>query len=151
VHEQCIELRTPPVEVLQKLWAVCRDARMTDAELAEAVDLPKQHVMYMRKALKPVEEWQIKPRLLPDFAGLLDAWEWIGTGRCASKKEVREAGHKAAIKEMARLGHIGLEKYQHYPAEEPVWERLERRRSRAISDLAAVRSLVESLPDHLQA
>lgn len=151
VHEQCIELRTPPAAVLHKLWAVCRGARITDAELAEAVNLPRQHVMYMRKALKPVEEWQIKPRLAPEFAGLIGAWEWIAAGRCASKKEVREAGHKAAIQEMARLGHIALEKYQRYPDEEPVWERLERKRAQAIADLVAVRSLVESLPDHLAA
>ncbi|MGQ7939115.1 hypothetical protein [Paraburkholderia sp. D1E] len=151
VHEQCVDLRTPPTTVLQKLWTECRGARLTDAELAEAVDLPKQHVMYMRKGLKPVEEWQIKPRLAPEFVGFMDAWKWIGAGRCANKKEVREAGHRAAVKEMARLGHIALEKYQRYPDTEPDWERLERKRAAAIADLAAVRSLVESLPDHLQA
>lgn len=151
VHEQCIELRTPPPDVLRKLWGACRGARLTDAEFAEIVDLPKQHVMYMRKGLKPIEEWQIKPRLAPEFAGFADAWEWIGAGRCLSKKEVREAGHRFAVKEMARLGHIALEKYQRYSDTEPDWERLERKRAQAMADLAAVRSLVESLPDHLQA
>lgn len=148
VHEQCIELRTPPVDMLQKLWAICRAGRLTDAELADASGLPKQHVMYMRKSLKPVEEWQIKPRLAPEFAGFVDAWNWIGAGRRASKKEVREACHKIAVREMARLGHIALEKYQCYPDEEPDWARLDRKRAKAIADLAAVRLLVESLPDH---
>ncbi|PRY07086.1 hypothetical protein [Paraburkholderia sp. BL25I1N1] len=151
VHEQCIDLRTPAVEQLQHLWRFCRGARMTDAELAEAADLPRQHVMYMRNSLKPAEEWVMKPRLQPEFAGFQAAWEWVGAGRSASKKVVREAGHRAAVKEMARLGHIALEKYQCYPTADPDWSRLEKKRADAIADLAAVRSLVQSLPDHLQA
>jgi hypothetical protein len=150
VHEECIDLRTPTAERLASLWTVCRGVRITDAELAEACDLPRQQITYMRKSFKPVEEWEIKPRLAPEFTGFVDAWEWIGAGRVASKKEVREAGHKVAILEMARLGHIALVKYQRYPDAEPAWEQLERKRAVAITDLAAVRSLVESLPDHLQ-
>jgi hypothetical protein len=151
VHEQCVELRTPPVDLLRSLWSICRGARLTDDQLADSVGLPKQHVMYMRANLKPVEEWEIRPRLKPEFAGFADAWEWIGAGRCACKKEVREAGRKTAVKEMARLGHIALSKVQHYPEKEPDWEYLARKRDDAIADLASVRSLVESLPDHLRA
>lgn len=150
VHEECIELRTPAAERLVTLWDICRGARLTDADLAEASGIPKQQVMYIRKSLKSVEEWEIKPRLAPEFAGFVDAWEWIGAGRTATKKDVRVFGHKAAIKEMARLGHVALERYQRYPKEEPDWQRIETKRATAIADLAAVRSLVESLPDHLR-
>ncbi|MFT4068914.1 hypothetical protein [Paraburkholderia sp.] len=150
IHRECIDLRTPPPETLQKLWNICRGARLTDIELADISGIPRQQVMYMRKSLKPVEEWQIKPRLAPEFAGFLDAWEWVDGGRIAGKKDVRTAGHRSAIKEMARLGHIVLEKYQQYPDKEPDWAVLERKRSRAIADLAEVQLLVESLPDHLQ-
>ncbi len=148
VHEECIELRTPTAERLRVLWGICRGARLTDAELADLSGIPKQHVMYMRKSLKPAEEWTIKPRLAPEFAGFVDAWEWIGAGRTVSRKDAR--AHKAAIREMARLGHISLEKIQQYPNDEPDWEKLEKKRAAAIADLAAVRSLVETLPDHLQ-
>lgn len=149
VHEQCIDLRTPTADALRPMWQVCRGQRVTDAQLAEATGLPKQHVQYMRAGLKPVEEWQIRPGLPPEFAGFADAWRWIGTGRCASRKDVREAGHKAAVKEMARLGHVRLEKIHRYPDGEPDWQRIERKRAAAIADLAAVRSLLEGLPDHL--
>ena len=148
VHEECIELRTPPADRLLDLWKICHGARLTDAELAESSGIPKQHVMYMRKSLKPAEEWTIKPRLAPEFAGFLDAWEWIGTGRTVSRKDAR--AHKAPIREMARLGHISIEKIQQYPTDEPDWQKLEMKRAAAIADLAAVRSLVETLPDHLQ-
>ncbi|PXX15834.1 hypothetical protein C7399_109169 [Paraburkholderia tropica] len=151
VHEQCIDLRTPSVDRLKDLWSVCGGKRMTDDELADAVDIPKQHVQYMRSSLKPVEKWEIKPRLRPESAALIPAWEWIGAGRSADKKEVRMCGHKAAVKEMARLGHIRLQKIQSYPEIEPDWGRLDKCRAKAITDLASVRSLVESLPDHLQA
>jgi len=149
-HQECVDLRTPPTDVLRDLWKICCGARLTDAELEEASGIPRQKVMYMRKNLRPVEEWQIKPRLAPDFTGFIDAWEWIGTGRTASKKDVRLEGHRAAIKEMARLGHISLTKYLQYPDREPDWSVLDRKRSRATADLAEVRSLVETLPDHLQ-
>lgn len=149
VHEQCIELRTPEPAALEPLWAAARSNRMSDVQLAEETGLPRQHVTYMRASLRPVEEWEIRPRLMPEFAGLLPAWEWIGSGRCCSKREVRETGHRAAVKEMARLGHIALSKVQAYPDSEPDWGRIERRRRDAIADLESVRSLVESLPDHL--
>jgi hypothetical protein len=149
VHEQCLDLRTPSADALQPLWQAARGRRISDDRLAEETGLTRPHLTYIRASLKPVEEWEIKPRLQPDFAGFLPAWEWIGAGRCASRKEVHEAGHKAAVKEMARLGHIALSKVQAYSDTEPDWERVERRRREAIEDLASVRSLLEGLPDHL--
>lgn len=150
VHEECIELRTPPADRLLELWKLCRGARMTDLELSDASGIPKQQVMYLRKSLKPVEEWEIKLRLAPEFNGFMDAWNWIGDGRCVIKKDVRAAGHKVAIQEMARLGHIALQKFHQYPSDEPDWAKLEKKRAAAIADLAEVRSLVETLPDHFQ-
>ncbi|PRX32273.1 hypothetical protein B0G75_104294 [Paraburkholderia sp. BL18I3N2] len=151
VHEECIELRTPTVDALRLLWRAAHGRRISDDQLARETGVPRQHVTYMRASLKPTEEWVMKPRLQPEFAAFQAAWEWIGAGRCAFRKEVREAGHRAAIKEMARLGHIALERVQAYPDVEPDWERVERRRLEAMADLAAVRSLLEGLPDHLQA
>lgn len=151
VHEECIDLRTPRAEDLRAIWSACRGRRLTDEHLEIETDIPRQRVTYMRKSLKPVEEWEIRPRLAPDAPGLVPAWDWVGHGRTELKKVVREDGHKAAIKEMARLGHISLTKWQVYRSDEPDWNVFERKRLQAIADLAEVRSLVESLPDHLQA
>jgi hypothetical protein len=151
VHEQAIELRTPEQSRLRTLWEICRGQRITDDELADASGLPKQVVQYQRSSFREVEEWDIRPRIAPEGGGLLEAWNWVGKGRSDAKKIVREAGHKAAIKEMNRLGYVVLKKYHRYDAAEPDWTRLEKRRQEAIAGLAAVRSLVESLPDHLQA
>lgn len=151
VHEQAIDLRTPEDSRLRLLWEICCGQRITDDELAEYSGLPKQHVQYQRCSFKDVEEWEIRPRLAPEAPGLTPAWEWVGKGRTEPKKVVREAGHKAAIKEMARLGHVSLKKYHRYAADEPDWAKLEAKRQQALSDLAEVRSLVESLPDHLGA
>ncbi|HDR9236367.1 hypothetical protein [Burkholderia vietnamiensis] len=150
VHEECIDLRTPRVDDLRAIWSACRGRRLTDEELESETGIPRQRVTYMRKSLKPVEEWELCPRLEPDAAGLVPAWDWIGSGRTESKKVIREVGKKAAIKQMARLGHISLTKWQVYRNDEPDWDVIERKRLQAIADLAEVRSLVESLPDHLQ-
>lgn len=151
VHEECIDLRTPRTEDLRVIWNACRGKRMTDEELESETGIARQRVTYMRKSLNPVEEWELRPRLAPEAPGLVPAWEWIGVGRTDPKKVAREEGHKAAIKEMARLGHISLTKWQVYRKEEPDWDFLQGKREAAIADLAEVRSLVESLPDHLQA
>jgi hypothetical protein len=150
VHEQCIDLRKPSADALRPLWLAARGRRISDVQLAEEAHLPRSHVTYMRASLKPVEEWEMRPRLQPDFVGFVPAWEWMKNSRTASKKDVRESGHKSAIKEMARLGHIALSKVQAYCEDEPDWDLVDRRRMEAIEDLASVRSLVESLPDHLQ-
>ncbi|RQX81785.1 hypothetical protein DF034_17370 [Burkholderia anthina] len=151
VHEECIDLRTPRAEDLHVIWNACRGKRLTDEDLESKTGIARQRVTYMRKSLKPVEEWELRPRLAPEASGLLPAWDWIGCGRMELKKVIREEGHKAAIKEMARLGHISLTKWQLYRRDEPDWDILERKREAAIADLAEVRRLVESLPDHLQA
>lgn len=149
-HELTVDLQTPPEMTLRALWAHCRGKRMTDQELADASGIPKQHVMYMHRSLKPAEQWDIRPRLEPEDASLLPAWEWIGKSRIVTKPEVRAAGHKTALREMSRRGHIKLLKYLTYPEKEPDWERLAAKRAKAITDLDQIRSLVESLPDHLQ-
>ncbi|QVN18777.1 hypothetical protein [Burkholderia pyrrocinia] len=151
VHEECIDLRTPRTDDLRAIWTACRGQRLTDEQIESKTGIPRQRVTYMRKSLKPVEEWEMRPRLAPDALGLRPAWDWLGNGRTELKKVIREGGHKAAIKEMARLGHISLTKWQVYRSNDPDWDLLKRKRDAAIADLAEVRSLVESLPDHLQA
>ncbi|KWK50418.1 hypothetical protein WT81_33420 [Burkholderia stagnalis] len=151
-HEHAVDLRAPSVEHLRELWQHCRGRRMTDQDLSEASSVRKADVQYLRRRFRgAVENWEIRPRLEPDFPGYVDAWAWIGTGRCASRKDVRLAGHKAAVTEMARLGHVTLEKIHHYPPDEPNWAALKARRAAALADLAAVRTLIESLPNHLEA
>lgn len=151
VHEECIDLRTPSAADLRAIWNACHGRRLTDEQLESETGIARQRVTYMRKSLKPAEEWEMRPRLAPDAPGLLPAWNWIASGRTELKKNIREEGHKAAVKEMARLGHISMTKWQVYRREEPDWDVLERKRTAAIEHLAEVRSLVESLPDHLQA
>lgn len=150
-HEMTIDLRTPAEMQLRALWAHCRGQRMTDQELADLSSVPKQHVMRMRKSFKPKEEWEIRPRLAPESAALLPAWEWIGAARTLPKREVQTSGHKIALHELARLGHIKLLKHLTYPEKEPDWNVLARKRARAIEGLDQIRALVESLPDHLPA
>ncbi|KVP98750.1 hypothetical protein WJ97_09925 [Burkholderia ubonensis] len=151
-HEHAVDLRAPSVERLRELWQHCRGKRMTDQELSDVSGVRKTDVQYLRRRFRDtVEEWQIKPRLAPESAALMPAWEWVGTGVCASRKVVRLAGHKAAIKEMARRGHITLEKFHQFSAAEPEWAALEARCAAALADLAAVRALIEGLPDHLTA
>jgi hypothetical protein len=151
VHEDAIDLRTPPAERLRALWDICRGARITDDELAEQSTLPKQVVQYQRNSFKPVEEWEIRPRIAPEAPGLLPAWEWVGKGRTETKNAVRGAGHKIALKEMARLGHVALKRFQRYPSDEPDWTRLEDKRQTATADLRQIQSLLATLPDHLPA
>ncbi|MEX3961664.1 hypothetical protein AB4Y42_05510 [Paraburkholderia sp. EG286B] len=154
IHEEAIDARTPPVEALQDIWKICRGKRMTDRELSEATGIPTSRLQYMRAGLKPAKECDIRPRLAPDSPALTIAWEWINEGNGAdcrtSRKVVRLAGHQAAVKELARLGHITLTQFLVYGAEEPDWDKLARKRAAALADLAAVRALIESLPDHLK-
>ncbi|CAE6826789.1 hypothetical protein [Paraburkholderia aspalathi] len=151
IHEEAVDLQAPSVETLQKIWKQCRGQRMTDLELAKATGIPTSRLQYMRARFKPVSEWDIKPRLAPENPAYLPAWEWIGNGRSSVRKELRLSGHQAAVKEMARLGHIALEKLHRYPSAEPRWDVLERRRAETLAELAAVRALIESIPDYLEA
>lgn len=153
VHESAIDARTPSVEALRQIWAHCRGRRVTDQELAEATGIPRSRLQYMRAGLKPAKEWEMKPLLAPDAPGLADAWKWInvgdGAGLSATRKDVRLSGHQPAVKQLARLGHIKLTQFFCYGTAEPNWALLEHKRAEAIAGLAAVRSLVDSLPDHL--
>ncbi|MBN3809398.1 hypothetical protein [Paraburkholderia sp. Ac-20347] len=149
-HELTIDLQTPAEMELRALWVHCAGRRLTDHELADESGLPQQHVMRMRRSFKAGEEWDLRARLAPEEPGLLPAWGWVGGGRIATKREVRASGHKTALREMARRGHIALSKYHLYPEQEPDWNALMKKRAQAIEDLDRIRSLVESLPDHLQ-
>ena len=149
MHEEYIDLRAPAVETLKDIWRHSRGQRMTDLELADATGMPVSSLQVLRARLKPVNEWEIRPRLAPENPAFLPAWDWVGAGRSVVRKEVRLSGHAAALKELARLGNIALVKYHRYPSVEPRWAVLERRRAEALAELAAVRTLVDSIPDHL--
>lgn len=148
-HEECVDLRHPPVGLLQAIWRVCGGKQMTNAELANDTGLPVLQLQYLKNSLKPVEHWYIQKRLAPERDEFVPAWDWLEGGP-VPKRAVTEAGFKAQVEEMARFGYIGLKKTHHYPDAEPDWKVLKKKRETALSDLAAVRSLVESLPDHLQ-
>lgn len=148
VHEFAIDCRQPSDERLRVLWAACAGQRLTDAELAEATGLPRSEVTYQRSSFKPAKEWEIQRRLKPEEAHFLPAWEWVGERRMVLEREAGRAGHRNALREMARLGYIGLTKYQRYESTKPDWKRFAKKRKEAIADLHRVQSLVESLPDH---
>ena len=146
-HEECVDLRHPPVDLLQAIWRVCGGKQMANYELANDTGLPVLQLQYLKNSLKPVEHWYIQKRLAPEREEFVPAWDWLEGGP-VPKRAVTEAGFKAQVEEMERFGYIGLKKIQHYPADEPDWKLLKKKRETALNDLAAVRSLVESLPDH---
>jgi hypothetical protein len=147
-HEECVDLRHPPVDLLEAIWRVCGGKQMTNSELAQETGLPVLQLQYLKNSLKPVEHWYIQKRLAPERDEFVPAWDWLEGGP-VPKRAVTEAGFRAQVEEMARFGYIGLKKTQHYPDAEPDWKVLKKKRETSLSDLAAVRSLVESLPDHL--
>ncbi|MCP3714893.1 hypothetical protein [Paraburkholderia sp. CNPSo 3281] len=147
-HEETVDVRTPSVETLRALWAHCQGKAMTDDELAQASGILKTRLQLMRARLRPAEEWRLLPRIAPESSALRAAWDWIGDGRNASRKAVRLAGHQKAVQELARLGHVVLEKRYVYPGVEPNWAALERKRAGALANLTAVQVLVNSLPGH---
>lgn len=149
-HEECVDLRNPPPDLLRAIWQVCGGKQMTNAELSQDTGLPIAQLQYVKNSLKPAEHWYIQKRLAPERDEFVEAWDWLQSG-AIPRAEVTKAGYKAQVEEMARFGYIGLKKLQHYPSEEPDWEKLREKRETALSDLAAVRSLVESLPAHLEA
>lgn len=147
-HEECVDLRHPPVDLLEAIWRECGGKQMTNAELAEDTGLPVLQLQYLKNSLKPVEHWYIQKRLAPERDEFVPAWDWLEGGP-VPRRAVTEAGFKAQVEEMARFGYIGLKKIQHYPETEPDWKSLKKKREAALNDLAEVRSLVDSLPDHL--
>jgi hypothetical protein len=104
----------------------------------------------MKTALKPVEHWHIKKRLAPEREEFIPVWDWLESKEYP-RKEITKAGYRNWIEEMARFGYIQLKKVQHYPVETPDWRKLEQGREDALRDMASVRLLVESLPDHPEA
>jgi len=149
VYDEYVDLHRPTTEHLQELWRACGGRQMTNAELAEVSNWPIAQVMYMKAVFEPKEHWYIQKRLAPERDEFVPAWDWLESG-CIPRSEIGKAGHRAMVEEMARFGYIGLKKVWHYPSEEPDWRRLRKERLQALKDLAAVRLLVESLPDHLQ-
>jgi len=147
-HEECIDLRFPTPELLREIWTVANGQPFTNYELATETGIPVSQLQYIKNALHPVEHWYIQKRLAPEREEMLPAWEWLEAGT-VPKWKIIESGHKSMVEELGKFGYINLKRYQHYPAEEPDWTVVDRKRQRALSDLASVRSLVESLPDHL--
>jgi hypothetical protein len=149
VYDEYVDLHTPTCEHLREIWQVCGGQNMTNGEVARESGWPIQQVIYLKARLKPREHWYIQKRLAPEREEFMPAWDWLVSG-CLPRNEIGRAGHRAMVEEMARFGYISLKKLQHYPAGEPDWRALRKEREQALKDLAAVRSLVESLPDHLQ-
>lgn len=149
-HEQCVDLRFPPADLLEAIWRVCGGHSMTNSELSAETGIPVPELQYVKNALKPVEHWYIQKRLAPERDEFVPAWDWLEAG-VVPKRAVSESGFKAQVEEMARFGYINLKRMQHYPADTPDWHMIDRKREAALSDLASVRALVESLPAHPEA
>lgn len=169
-HEEAIEILNPNGDTCRKLHKglvpmfdrahVARVSKypdaicvLTDRELADATDLPSHHAMWMRRVFQPQEVWGVRPRLAPDDAGLLATWNAVH--EIARGQEILFArlvggpqGWRRSLKEMARLGHIGLQRYRVYPNKEPDFDVLDAKHSHAVSALKEMRDLMASLPAH---
>ena len=148
-HEECLDLRHPPVDLLEAIWRVCGGKEMTNAELAADTGLPVLQLQYVKNSLKPSEIWYVQKRLAPEREEFIPVWDWLEGGP-VTKRAISEARYKGQVEEMARFGYIGLKKIHQYPVDEPNWKILKKKRETALTELASVRSLVDSLPDHLQ-
>jgi hypothetical protein len=149
-HEECVDLRFPSADALREIWTVAGGQAFTNNELASETNIPVSRLQYLKNSLHPKEMWYVQKRLAPEREEFMQAWDWL-EGGTVTKIAVREAGFKAQVEEMARFGYINLKKMQHYPQEEPDWKTIDRQRERALTSLASVRSLVDSLDDHLTA
>jgi hypothetical protein len=147
--DDTVEMLHPQVDVLLDIWPICRGQSMTVAELSRECGIPAPVLAYVKNAFKPQERWNVHKRLAPERDEMVPAWDWVDSKEYA-KKEIVESGFTRMLEEMARFGYIQLKKYFVYPTDDPDWRDLDRRREAALTDLAAVRSLVESLPDHLE-
>jgi hypothetical protein len=148
-HDDYIDLKFPMPDLLREVWRIAAGKEMTNVQLAAELDVPVRQIHYLKLPLKPTEFWYIQKRLVPERDEFVQAWDWLPEGRVA-RSEISKAGYRAVVEEMARFGYIGLQKMNHYPQQEPNWRQLRKAREAALKDLAAVRLLVESLPDHLQ-
>ena len=149
VYDEYVDLHTPITEHLEEIWRVCAGRQMSNSELADESGWPLSQVQYMKKVFNPKEHWYIQKRLAPEREEMLPAWDWL-EGGCVPRSVVSEAGHRSMVEEMGRFGYVALRKLWHYPSETPNWRALRKAREAALKDLAAVRSLVDSLDDHLQ-
>ena len=147
-HEESVDLRLPPKEVLHPLWTVAAGKPFTLSELSRETGIPTNILQYVKNALHPEENWYIQKRLAPERQELLPAWDWLEAGTFP-KGVIYLSGHMRYIEELAKFGYINLKKYFHFKEEEPDWEVVARRRNNALNELAEIRLLVESLPDHL--
>jgi len=148
MYDEEIDLRNPEVKYLQEIWHHCGGKQMTNSELAQASGWPERQVRSMKNALKPIEHWYIEKRLAPERTEFIPAWDWLEPG-CMPKSAVTNAGFRPQVEEMARFGYIGLKRLNHYPSETPNWRKLQKDREAALKSLSDVRSLVDSIPDHL--
>jgi hypothetical protein len=149
-HDETVDLRFPPVPFLQELWTVCGGQRMSNHELASELGVSVVNVQFMKTALNPKEHWHIQKRLAPEREEFIPVWDWLES-KDYPRNEITKKGYRNWIEEMARFGYIQMKKIQHYPAETPNWKKLEEGRDAALMDMACVRLLVESLPDHPEA
>lgn len=148
-HEDWIDLHHPSADALRELWTAAAGRVFSVSELSFEVNIPVSRLQYLKNSLKPQEHWYVQKRLAPERTEFLPAWDWLEAGEIP-KSTITQSGFKPQIEEMARFGYINLKKMQHFPADEPDWRVVNRMRERALKDLASVRSLVESIPDHFQ-
>jgi len=149
-YDEEVDLRNPPVSFLQDIWFHCGGRNMSLDELSQASGWPVAQVGAMMHVLKPVEYWYIEKRLKPERSELIPAYAWL-EGGAVPRREITKSGFKPAVWQLARFGYISMKRLQHFPSETPNWRQLQKDREAALKDLSAVRLLVESLPDHLEA
>src|ERR1700693_3509233 len=121
---------------------------MSNLELAEKSNVPVYEVGYLKMSFAPKEYWRIQKRLAPEREELMPAWDILENGEIP-RSDITKTGIKRYVEELARFNYITLKRVQHYPKKEPNWEALREKRDTALMNLAEVRLLVESLPDHL--
>ncbi len=163
-YEQALDTVHPPVEDMEKLqralWKfgssdhpaltllgmrsgyVCMDI-----ELADELGIPHTQLQYMHHAFKPRDVYHISKRLAPEQGAMREVFGKVPE---IVRKNDLHLTERKALKEMDRLGHIRLTKYRVFPNKLLNIKKHAAIRDKKLSDLAAIRSLVESLPDHLQ-
>lgn len=147
-HEECLDLLRPEPDVMRGIWRVAAGQQMTNSELASETGIPVARLMYLKNALRPEEIWCIQKRLAPERDEFVEAYDWL-EGGSIPRRAVIASGFKAQIEEMARFGYISLKRINCYAEKEPDWAMMKHKREWALSELAYVRSQVESFPDHL--
>jgi hypothetical protein len=146
-HEECIDARFPTTDVAHLIWDKARGQTFTVSELSAETGIPFTQLQYMKNCLAPSRVWFIEKRMRPEEKHFQQAWEWVEAGKI-SAHSVYHSGMKRHIEEMGKLGYLGIKKYHEYKIEEPDWRIIQKKRDEALIDLAAVRTLVESLPAH---